>query len=283
MNFISLNDVLDSIAARIKQPQPSKQERKFPNDEFMISVYEFWDNVTPQINAAYRISAAASKLHQAISDDRNASLMWKEVERASGDKMEATGPVIYEGLSLLKYIVGWGKRETKRHADHVTICDATGLQPHITTVGGDSNEGMTPARSFLRPREIGFARKGVASFLDTYEILHNLEIVEDIEPILMPILTSPSTAINKVTRNKLRTNSLDAPIIKAIAMAKSLTPAAVFLQLRELALGEEKPFTGVVVDGVLFYTDDNDNEKKITKELLRKRLKSHVPQNGNGG
>lgn len=76
-------------------------------------------------------------------------------------------------------------------------------------------------------------------------------------------------------RHKLRTNSLDAPIVKAIRLVGSLDTGAVFLQLRALALEEELPFTGVTEGDALCYTSDDGASKKLTKSALRKRLKGH--------
>lgn len=83
-------------------------------------------------------------------------------------------------------------------------------------------------------------------------------------------------------RNKLRTNSLDAPIKKAIEQAKSVDTGAVWVHLRELAINEEKPFTGVVEGNALCYTADGNNEAKLSKDALRKRLKSHILPDGCG-
>ena len=93
----------------------------------------------------------------------------------------------------------------------------------------------------------------------------------------------PGAQTQTAKKHKLRTNSLDAPIVEAIAVAKTLKTATVFVQLRELAINEEKPFTGKVDGGALFYTNDNGVEAKLTKEALRKRLKNHVLPDFNGG
>ena len=50
--------------------------------------------------------------------------------------------------------------------------------------------------------------------------------------------------------------------------------ADVYLKLKELALAEEKPFTGTLDADALCYTDDNNKEAKLNKEALGKRLKN---------
>lgn len=75
-------------------------------------------------------------------------------------------------------------------------------------------------------------------------------------------------------KHKLRTNSLDAPIDKAIARAASSNTGPVFLQLRALALEEEKPFTGAVNGDALCYTTDDGKPGLFTKNALEHRLRS---------
>jgi hypothetical protein len=81
----------------------------------------------------------------------------------------------------------------------------------------------------------------------------------------------PTTA--PVMKNKLRANLLDGPIKKAIKLANSPDAAAVYLELRELALSGEKPFTGLIEKDALCYTDEKNEPRKLTKNALQKRLK----------
>lgn len=92
---------------------------------------------------------------------------------------------------------------------------------------------------------------------------------------------SPSAARPMIeglnVRHKLRTNSLDAPIKKAINKAGSIETGAVYLELREMALHCENPFTGEFDGDALCYTkDDNRTAAKLTKDALGKRLKNHA-------
>ena len=89
--------------------------------------------------------------------------------------------------------------------------------------------------------------------------------------------TLPPTAALPVTRHKLRANSLDAPIKKAVKAANSLSTGAVYLELRTLALNCESPFTGEFDGDALLYTkDDNKTVAKLSKKNLGKRLKTHT-------
>jgi hypothetical protein len=96
-------------------------------------------------------------------------------------------------------------------------------------------------------------------------------------PVALPRAGAvPSDQPSSVRRNKLRTNSLDAPIKKAIALAGSIETGAVWIALRALAIEEERPFTGVVESSALCYTNDDNNPAKLTKDALRKRLQNHA-------
>lgn len=77
----------------------------------------------------------------------------------------------------------------------------------------------------------------------------------------------------QVTQNKLRRNNLDPAIGKAINQAKNTELADVYLELKELALSGEKPFTGALDGDALCYTNDNNEPAKLTKDALGKRLK----------
>lgn len=81
--------------------------------------------------------------------------------------------------------------------------------------------------------------------------------------------TTPAPATRT---NKLRRNNLDPAIDKAINMAGNMELADVYLQLKELAISGEKPFTGEVTGDMLHYTNDENKPDTLSKEQLRKRL-----------
>ncbi|SRR6266404_2266160 len=70
-----------------------------------------------------------------------------------------------------------------------------------------------------------------------------------------------------------RRHILNPAIEKAISSAGSCDNAAVYLQLKELAIGGEPPFTGVVDDGgALAYTNSNNKPDSLSRSALSKRL-----------
>ena len=84
---------------------------------------------------------------------------------------------------------------------------------------------------------------------------------------------------------KLRRDQLDPAIEKAIVAAGTLDTAAVWNELKELALREEKPFNGSTDKGALCYTDAIDRLRTFNKDALRKRLRlrSQARRPANGG
>jgi hypothetical protein len=73
---------------------------------------------------------------------------------------------------------------------------------------------------------------------------------------------------------------LDPAIDEAIAQAGSHDTAAVWLQLRELALAGRPPFTGSVKGGEFAYTDAKNDVRSFNRESLDKRLKRRFKAGG---
>jgi len=97
----------------------------------------------------------------------------------------------------------------------------------------------------------------------------------------VPATTAPITAPLKVTKHRLRRNSLDAPIERAIALAGSKALSDVWVQLRELALDGVAPFTGVLDGDKLVYTDDDNKLAYFSRVALKARLRRMQSRDGN--
>lgn len=89
----------------------------------------------------------------------------------------------------------------------------------------------------------------------------------------LPAKVNGTTPAPVTQGNKLRRNNLDPAIDKAIKLAGNMKLADVYLQLKELALAGEKPFTGALEGDALCYTNDNNLPDKLTKNALGKKLK----------
>lgn len=69
-----------------------------------------------------------------------------------------------------------------------------------------------------------------------------------------------------------RSDFLREAIQRAIQTAGTRDTAAVFMALRQMALNVEDPFTGLVDNKGLHYTDHNNKVQPFTRDALRKRL-----------
>lgn len=69
-----------------------------------------------------------------------------------------------------------------------------------------------------------------------------------------------------------RRDILSPAIEKAVQAAGTHDVQTVFLELREMALRQEKPFTGEVVGDALGYTDSKNRNTSLTRTALYKRL-----------
>lgn len=84
--------------------------------------------------------------------------------------------------------------------------------------------------------------------------------------------SAPSVNTKKVRTHKLNRNILDAAIDEAINQAGNMELADVFLKLKEMAMSSYSPFTGVIGNKTLSYTNDSNVIKKFSKNALGKRL-----------
>ena len=76
-------------------------------------------------------------------------------------------------------------------------------------------------------------------------------------------------------KHRIKRNSLDDPIEMAIKRAGSTSLGAVWVHLRIIALEDVLPFTGLVEDDALYFTNDNNQPAKLGKDALRKRLEKY--------
>jgi len=116
---------------------------------------------------------------------------------------------------------------------------------------------------------------------DSIILPHELRPFLEASGIGLRLMSPVSPAAAPTVMQKIRKNSLDAPIKKAIKKAESIETGAVYLELRALALDCESPFTGEFDGNALLYTkDDNKTVAKLSKPALGKRLKKHTLQAG---
>lgn len=146
----------------------------------------------------------------------------------------------------------------------------------------DEEKADAKARNLSRWRDIARDKKlKYHSWIDKYA--QAMKLLAPAEPEVQFASAVMMGAVADITpasvkqANKLRTNTLDPVIDKAIEQAGCTTLAHVYLKLKEMALSSEIPFTGVIDGDALCYTNDNDEPDKLSKEALGKRLKRRQP------
>ena len=101
------------------------------------------------------------------------------------------------------------------------------------------------------------------------------ELLAGFKPRRPSVKAAESGLVKRQVR-RLTANSIDALIERAIGLAGCVDTGPVFLHLKELALQEVPPFTGRIDGDSLIYTSDQNNLTKLSKDLLRRRLKRRV-------
>ena len=275
MEFISLLNTLASIAqktemgeylsARCMNEQNGKiskeAARKFMFDkQVLIPDIKYDNSLYDKIQWARKVSYAAKTLNKALHD-ANFPLTWLEQDKQLGFAVESN-EVRREAIELLTHASGRGNRLDEKVCTHfrnaITLGDDALLQP----MECKPNEGLWFDEKPVRLQEIGFNKEQLTKFLVDNHINSDLTL---------EVPTSQAIA-TPVRRNKIRTNSLDAPITRAIEKAGSLDNGAVYLELREMALENVRPFTGETEKGALYYTNDAGDIAKLSKAALGKRL-----------
>ena len=116
---------------------------------------------------------------------------------------------------------------------------------------------------------------------DLKKVLFELEHQSDADLVLNPMTDTRTRKVvfeGLKTGNKLRRDSIDRHLDKAIIQAESLDTAPVFLAMKEMVISGEHPsilpFTGGVDEdtGGLDYTNDHNSVVPFTKKALDGRL-----------
>ncbi len=205
---------------------------------------------------------------------RLVTLLQPEIEQVfNGGQIITDRPAWHFGDSPYRT---WGEIEAFRAANHRVIANWETDQGEWM---GESDEYF-----FSRPVEINkfsslFVPRHTIAELARIE-LHGRDM-QSVAATAAKSVTAGSVAVPVTpsvssTTHKMRRTSLDAPIDKAIKLAGSLDPGAVYLQLKNLAINEELPFTGSVHGSNLQYTNDKNEVVMLTKDSLGKRLKKRT-------
>jgi len=180
MDFIDLDDVLKGIVACIPPrryipiplPEKFKDGALVRDNALVMRARKFWIRAERTIDNARRFSEAAQKLNKALHDDAKPP-QWMQFDKVKGFAVRADS-ISTEGLALLTHATGWEKRERKLSHEHVKDCTRNGWGPGTMHPARSTDDGLTPAGSYFRPREIGFDRAELLAFLDG-KVTHSIE------------------------------------------------------------------------------------------------------------
>lgn len=139
------------------------------------------------------------------------------------------------------------------------------------------SDGGVPSEARIKEEEIAKLKRRLSELRSLWEAEpFSAMVAQGTTTSTLPESSGTTPPSIRVYRHKLRANSLDVPVERAIKLAGSLKTGAVWLELRKLAMDEEKPFTGEVDGDSLCYTTDDNTIAKLTKDSLRKRLNKYV-------
>lgn len=101
------------------------------------------------------------------------------------------------------------------------------------------------------------------------------ETIEELQALAPKRAPSSVKASTIHTTYFIKRNSLDGPIEEAIKRAGSTSSGMVWIHLRDIALEGAPPFTGMVEDELLHYTNDKNQPATLSKDALKKRLQKY--------
>jgi hypothetical protein len=247
----------------------------------------------PEFRHAWQITEAAKDLQQQLCNVPELQPRWAENRR---NRHIFNNGVAEEGMALLDTVADWYHFEESRLRAYFAMksrLPRAAVTPLVEPVVEEI--GQWTREEFLRALTIGFDRLEVVRFLDATRISYRFDdhwadprqddgvdrgllVGVPKHSGLGDIKNLPGTAmtvrVHSITR---RPRVLTAPIDEAIRKAGNMNTATVLMHLREMALAQTLPFTGVMApDGGLFYTDENGvmsvlTRSKLTKHLWRRR------------
>ncbi|MBT9097658.1 hypothetical protein KFZ76_08050 [Methylovulum psychrotolerans] len=173
MEFITLTDVLVSIAENVEYPYHNQKTLAYIGKISEQATHTFWAVHDEKIEWARRMSYAAQILNQALHDlPDSQQLQWMEFDEAKRFAVRAN--VRQEGIDMLTHATGWGSRELKNCCDHFRNAITQGDDALAMPVFRKPDDGLTIDGGFLRFAHIGFDRTALVSILNQYGINHTL-------------------------------------------------------------------------------------------------------------
>ena len=218
-NFISLLELLGSIANTIDMPPHFEPTTKNIGKISIDAHKNFWDKVRPEIERARCLSFAAQQLNMALHDVSQNPLIVLEYDETMGFPVQ-TEIARNECIELLKQVIGWGNRRYNSIGDHfrnsITLGDNALSEPILVM-------HMVEVSKIFTIHNIGFNRGELITFLNNKGISHTFEpqpeAVEDVG-----LVSHTGTETNQKPLTKLQEQQ--AAILEVIKQ-KKFNPMAI--------------------------------------------------------
>lgn len=241
--------------------------------------------LTPVMESLYRRWFAASRLHWELMEHAERSPKWRNWS-VTGQPVRLDVKGRTRAMAMLERMIAYNQ---DRFNDFLSGRKSLTQQSVIddSAAFDAADRKWLSCLGFETEEILGFFRAAPA----TNEVVDQPsesnpsmtdKSIPHVEVSVTPEMVAGDVGVAEVTRKssrlKQRRNELDDPIDKAVASMGSYNTSTVWQALRELALNEERPFTGQTDhDGALLYSKDRySTDKKaparLTKDALNNRL-----------
>ncbi|WP_175848346.1 hypothetical protein [Burkholderia arboris] len=288
--YITLDNLISLIATHgVEIPEgEAKQIEDFIEKRISSSPMAQFQRgllLTSVLESLYRRWFAASRLHWELMEHAERSPKWRNWSR-TGQPVRLDAEDRKRAMTMLERMIAYNQ---DRFNDFLSGRELLIQQPAIadSAVFDAADRKWLSGLGFETDEILGFFRAEEAATEQAGRPLQSnrgasespcLNIEDSVRSEMVADGVGASSVTHKPLREKQRRNELDDAIDKAIASTGSYNTSTVWQALRELALNEESPFTGVIDrDGALLYTKDRlstgDKEpSRFTKNALDNRL-----------
>lgn len=173
LDFISLAEVLNSIADYVDAPPHIDDSHHFKDPSFNSTVKRFYKASNTQIEWARKLGFAARFLIEAMSGRAEHKPIWR---KSGSDKRRIVdiGLDAEEGFSALERAAVRGSNLQSKCADHVRQA-SVGNRADLIDIEFVGRPGViAPAEEILSESHLGFYFDQIAAFLDANGIKHGL-------------------------------------------------------------------------------------------------------------
>ena len=193
MDFVSLSEVLPSMAERIELEPHGMDAATFADADFAVAVRSLFDASNPRVEWARKCSFAALFLNKALHHHDGELPRWMEYDKAKRFAVK-NADAEKEGIEILTSNTSWGNDLLEMLCSHVRDASVGYrrdlLDPDFVTKRVHDNL----AKNGLRSSSIGFARSELIRFLNDCGLAHDLESALEIGAATEDSTAAPDNA-----------------------------------------------------------------------------------------